>query len=129
MSPSMLIRGRPHGSLSPMDRSMRKVGRERMLAVDVVLVGRAGSARSGDRGFGRTGHEVSPLLVSAADAAKLLGIASSTLYKLNACGRVPRHVRLGRRTLWRVAKLEDWVNAGCPARERWEVDREQSCDS
>lgn len=35
---------------------------------------------------------------------------------------VPRPVPLGRRTIWRVAELEEWVNAGCPARERWEAD-------
>jgi predicted DNA-binding transcriptional regulator AlpA len=61
-----------------------------------------------------------PLVVEAADAARLCGVSRTSWYSLRAAGKIPRPVRLGRRVLWRVAELEDWVKEGCPAMHRWE---------
>jgi len=63
---------------------------------------------------------MSALLVGAAEAAALCGVSRSTWWALHSSGRVPLPVRLGGRTLWRRAELEEWVAAGCPARVRWE---------
>ena len=60
------------------------------------------------------------LLLDAAEAARLLGICRAGVYRAVSSGRMPGPVRIGRRTLWRRDELEDWVNAGCPARTRWE---------
>ncbi len=38
----------------------------------------------------------------------------------DAGGRIPRPVRVGRSTLWRVEELHAWIAAGCPTREHWE---------
>jgi predicted DNA-binding transcriptional regulator AlpA len=54
------------------------------------------------------------ILVPADRAAGLLGISARHFRKLDRTGLVPRPVRLGRRALWRVAELEEWVAAGCP---------------
>jgi len=70
---------------------------------------------------GRNGKH--PLLLSAVEAAELLGIGRSHLYSLNASGWLPLPVRLGRRTLWRKDELSRWVSAGCPERQRWEAIR------
>ena len=67
-----------------------------------------------------------PLLLSAGQAAALCGVSRRTWWALHAAGRTPLPVRLGRRTLWRVAGpggLEAWVAAGCPPRDRWEAAR------
>jgi len=65
------------------------------------------------------------LLLSASDAAQLLGIGRSHFYALHSCGRLgPQPVMLGRRTLWRKAELESWVAANCPVRQKWQVIRE-----
>lgn len=65
-----------------------------------------------------------PLAVDAAEAARLLGISLRHLRGLDASGRLPRPIRLGRAVRWSVAELREWLAAACPARDRWE-DRER----
>ncbi|MFO0875485.1 MAG: hypothetical protein U0575_16170 [Phycisphaerales bacterium] len=45
---------------------------------------------------------------------------------LDASGRVPRAIRLGRRALWSLDDLRAWVAAGSPPRDRWEALRTRS---
>ena len=67
------------------------------------------------------GKQVCPLLLSAPDAAKLLGVGSSHFWSLHSGGRLgPLPVKLGRRTLWSRADLEGWVASGCPSRKQWQ---------
>ncbi len=62
------------------------------------------------------------LTVDNAGAAKLLGISESHLYALKRNGKFgPAPIRLGRCCRYRSAELVEWVNAGCPARSRWQV--------
>lgn len=65
----------------------------------------------------------SPLLVGAVTGAVITGVSQSLFWKLHASGRLLRPVRLGRRTLWRRRELEEWIAAGCPPRDRWELIR------
>ena len=67
---------------------------------------------------------LTPLLVSGERTAAMLGISVRTLYKLDVTERVPAPIRIGRRALWAVADLEQWVAAGCPTRERWIAEKE-----
>jgi len=61
------------------------------------------------------------LLLSAEDAATLLGVSRSHFYGLHSSGRLgPLPVRLGKRSLWRRDELESWVASDCPARQCWE---------
>ena len=63
---------------------------------------------------------IEPLLLSAAEAAQLLGISRSSFYSLLSSGRVgPVAVRLGRSVRWQAEELAEWVRAGCPSRDRW----------
>lgn len=39
---------------------------------------------------------------------------------LDAAGKCPKAVTLGRRKLWRVADLERWAALGCPDRREFE---------
>ena len=60
------------------------------------------------------------LLLSAEDAAALLGIGRTLLYSMHSSGRLgPLPVKLGRRALWNRREIVAWVAAGCPAREQW----------
>ena len=60
------------------------------------------------------------LLLSAEEAAELIGVGRTHFYALHSSGRLgPMPVQLGRRTLWNRKELESWVAAGCPAREQW----------
>jgi len=61
-----------------------------------------------------------PILLDARGAAVALSVGRSLFYKLCASGRIgPRPVKLGERSLWVRAELEDWAAAGCPTREEW----------
>jgi predicted DNA-binding transcriptional regulator AlpA len=62
---------------------------------------------------------VEPLLLSADETAKILGISIRLLQSLNSSGRLPLPVRLGRRTLWAADELRAWIVAGAPSREKW----------
>ena len=64
-----------------------------------------------------------PLLLKPGEAAQLLGISRSVFYRLHSSGRLPLPVRLGRSTRWRSRELTAWVDAGCPARTKWEAIR------
>ena len=67
---------------------------------------------------------VDSLTVDNAGAAKLLGISESHLYALKRTARLgPAPIRLGRCCRYRVSELVEWVNAGCPARARWQAMR------
>lgn len=60
------------------------------------------------------------LLIDAKDAAALLGIGRSLLYQMHSSGRLgPLPIRLGRAVRWQRSELEAWVNAECPARQKW----------
>jgi predicted DNA-binding transcriptional regulator AlpA len=58
-----------------------------------------------------------PLLVDGPRAAATCGVALRSWWRLHAQARVPAPLKLGRRTLWRVADLREWVEQGCPSRE------------
>ena len=60
------------------------------------------------------------LLLSAKEAAKILGVSPAFFYSLHNSGKVPLPRRLGRRRLWSVQELKDWIAAGCPGRAEWQ---------
>lgn len=59
------------------------------------------------------------LLVNARQVAAMLGKSLRTLRSWDGAGRIPRPVRIGRSTLWRLDELQAWSRAGCPARSDW----------
>ncbi len=61
-----------------------------------------------------------PLAVGAADAARMLGLSRSSWLAMVSSGRAPGGIRLGRRVVWRVSELSDWLAAGAPQRDQWE---------
>ncbi len=52
-----------------------------------------------------------PLTLTADQAAKLLGLAPSTLAKLRLNGSGPLYCKLGRRVVYRRADLEAWLQS------------------
>lgn len=53
-----------------------------------------------------------PLAVSVKEAARLVSVGRSTLYTEIAAGRL-KVMKVGRRTLVRVAELDQWLSAYC----------------
>jgi predicted DNA-binding transcriptional regulator AlpA len=74
---------------------------------------------------GKNQPEPEPLLVGAKKAADLCGKSLRTWRAWDAAGWIPRPVRIGRSTLWRLGELKAWAGAGCPRREEWELLKEE----
>lgn len=68
--------------------------------------------------------EATPLLVSARQAAALLGVSLRTLRAMDSAGKIPAPVRLSPGCVrWRVVELRAWTEAGCPDRDTWHAMR------
>jgi predicted DNA-binding transcriptional regulator AlpA len=52
-----------------------------------------------------------PTAFTAAEAARVLGLASSTLAKLRLTGNGPTYCKLGRRVVYRRTDLEAWLES------------------
>ena len=50
-------------------------------------------------------------VVTAAEAARMLGLSESTLAKLRLNGNGPVYCKLGRRVVYRPADLEQWLRS------------------
>ena len=61
------------------------------------------------------------LLISAKQAAEMCGKSLRTWRAWDAAGWIPRPVRIGRSTLWRIQELRAWIETGCPRRDEWEA--------
>jgi predicted DNA-binding transcriptional regulator AlpA len=75
--------------------------------------------RESDLDQDKSGH----LLVNAKIAAAMCGKSLRTWRSWDSAGLIPRPVRIGRSTLWRVDELREWIAAGCPRRDEWEARR------
>lgn len=59
----------------------------------------------------------SGLLIDAARLARTLCVSSSTVWRMDAAGKLPRPLRLsGGTTRWRTDDIRRWVALGCPDR-------------
>jgi len=62
-----------------------------------------------------------PLLLSAKALAAALSIGVRTLWRLDAMGKTPRAVKVGRAKRWRRQEILEWIEAGCPERREWDA--------
>jgi predicted DNA-binding transcriptional regulator AlpA len=62
-----------------------------------------------------------PQLVSIAYLSAMLDISRSKLFDMRASGQLPRAIKIGRLTRWRLSDIEAWINAGCPRQEKFEA--------
>lgn len=63
--------------------------------------------------------EIESALWNDVKLASKLGVSRSMIHKLNAAGKLPPPVRLGRCLRWRAAEINAWLAAGCPSRAAW----------
>jgi excisionase family DNA binding protein len=54
-----------------------------------------------------------PLLITAAELAKLLQVSTRTLWRLRSAGQLPEAVRLGGAVRWRLDEIKEWIADGC----------------
>ena len=72
---------------------------------------------------------IEPLLVDAQQLALMIGLSLRTIRRMDAAGRLPRPVRIGNCTRWRVSEIRAWSEAGCPDRAAWEQQRRAAHDN
>ena len=60
-----------------------------------------------------TGQLLLPLLLTARQAATVLGIPEYIWHTWNSTGQAPQPIHIGRRTFWRTGDIKTWVAAGC----------------
>jgi prophage regulatory protein len=64
-----------------------------------------------------------PLVVDARRLAKLLCAGIRTVRSWDSSGKLPAPIRIGGRVVWRVDEIREWLEAGAPCRDEWEVRR------
>jgi prophage regulatory protein len=55
-----------------------------------------------------------PLLIPAAEFARLLQVSTRTLWRQLSAGQIPRPVRFGGTVRWRLEEIREWISMGCP---------------
>jgi len=64
--------------------------------------------------------KVEQLLIGADEAARRLSVGRSLFYTMLSDGRLgPLPISFGKRKLWSVEELRQWIRADCPVREKW----------
>jgi predicted DNA-binding transcriptional regulator AlpA len=62
-----------------------------------------------------------PLLLTARDLARDLAVSLSTIWRMDAAGKLPKSVRVSGSVRWRRNEIIRWCEAGCPRRAEWEA--------
>ena len=78
----------------------------------------------GRQDLSATEAAASPLVLDAQGLAAAGFGSVRHVRRLDASGRLPRAVRLGRKKVWLRHELKDWLSAGAPKRDEWEQSRE-----
>lgn len=58
--------------------------------------------------------DTTSVLLNAEEVAAMLGVSERTLWRLLSAGKVPKPVRFGRSTRWRLTEVKEWIDRGCP---------------
>jgi prophage regulatory protein len=69
----------------------------------------------------RKRRKLSPLVVDARRLARLLCCGIRTVRTWDAAGKLPSPIRIGGRVVWRVDELRQWLAAGAPHRDEWDI--------
>ncbi|MHB1035225.1 MAG: helix-turn-helix transcriptional regulator [Pirellulales bacterium] len=56
-------------------------------------------------------------LMGAVELSEVMAVSVRTIRRMASERRLPGQIRFGRAIRWDRAKIMDWVQAGCPARE------------
>ena len=68
-----------------------------------------------------TPPDESVILLTAAEAAEMFGVAERTWRTWDSGGHVPRPVTIARSKFWRPKELVEWARHGCPKRSIWDT--------
>src|SRR5262245_35376515 len=75
------------------------------------------------REFDCNSFMLSHVLLPKKASCAIAGLSDRTWSRLEAAGKVPAPIRVGKAKRWRAQELKDWIEAGCPDRASWEAIR------
>ncbi len=67
--------------------------------------------------------ESSIQLLSAKQLGLLLALSKRQVFRLNACGKIPKPILIGGSLRWRQSDIELWQSMDCPDRATFEADK------
>ncbi|MHC5001131.1 MAG: helix-turn-helix transcriptional regulator [Planctomycetota bacterium] len=59
-------------------------------------------------------------LISAKQLGQLLALSKRQVFRLNACGKIPKPVKIAGAIRWSEQTISKWISMGCP--DRWEFE-------
>jgi excisionase family DNA binding protein len=69
---------------------------------------------------GSASADAEPLLIDAAELARLLMVSVKTIDRWLRAKKLPAPIVIGRERRWRRQEIELWLAAGAPAQREWE---------
>jgi len=61
---------------------------------------------------------VEPLMITAAQVARMLQVSLRTLWRMRSAGDLPTPLRVGAAVRWRKEEIIRWIADGCPSRKK-----------
>jgi len=63
-------------------------------------------------------------LLTAKALGEMLSLSKRQIFRLNSCGKIPTHIRIGGSVRWSEKTIGEWLTAGAPDRKTWEAIKE-----
>lgn len=60
-------------------------------------------------------------VMTKVELAQMLGVSTRHISAMNSAGKLPAPVRFGRSVRWLAKEIQEWLAAGAPHRDRWEL--------
>lgn len=65
-----------------------------------------------------------PKLLSAKQLGEMLTLSKRQIHRLNSCGKIPAHIKIGAAVRWHAEEIAEWLKAGAPDRKTWDAIKE-----
>lgn len=68
-----------------------------------------------------TNEQKTPFAISAKELAGRMEVSLRHVRRMDSSGQLPRPIKLGKCVRWSVEEINNWIDAGTPNREEWEM--------
>jgi predicted DNA-binding transcriptional regulator AlpA len=65
--------------------------------------------------------EIADRLLTAKTLGEKLSLSKRQVHRLNACGKLPKPLRIGGSVRWAESTIAKWLAVGAPDRRTWEA--------
>jgi len=71
-----------------------------------------------------TEREIADRLLTAKTLGEMLSLSKRQVHRLNACGKLPKPLRIGGSVRWAESTIAKWLKCGAPDRKTFEAMQE-----